>query len=315
MKLSIIVPCYNEEDNVLSFYNTVKNTFENVSFDYEIIFINDGSHDNTFKNLKKIYKESSLNIKIINFSRNFGKESAIYAGLVESVGDYVSIIDADLQQDPKLVLDMTEILDNNDDYDCVATFQEQRKESKPLIFFKNSFYKVINKLTNLGFVNGASDFRTFRRSMAQSLISMSEYHRFSKGLFSWIGFNTHYIPYQASERFAGKSKWSFRKLCRYAIDGIVAFSTTPLRISSIVGMFTAILSVVYLIVVIIQKMFFSIAVPGYATIVVLILLLGGLQLSALGVIGEYLAKIYIQAKGRPIYIAKEIISYEDKKIN
>ncbi|NCC87916.1 MAG: glycosyltransferase [Clostridia bacterium] len=313
MKLSLIVPCYNEEDNVYNFYNAVKDTFNNCSFDYEIIFINDGSHDNTFKNLKKIYKESLLKIKIINFSRNFGKESAIYAGLVKSVGDYVSIIDADLQQNPKFVLDMIEFLDNNDDYDCVATFQEKRKEGKALIFFKNSFYKVINKLTDLDFVNGASDFRTFRRSMAESLISMSEYHRFSKGLFSWVGFNTHYMPYQASERSAGKSKWSFRKLCRYAVDGIVAFSTTPLRISSIIGIFTAILSVIYLIVVIIQKIFLSIAVPGYATIVVLILLLGGLQLSALGIIGEYLAKIYIQSKGRPIYIAKEIISYEDKK--
>lgn len=313
MKLSLIVPCYNEEDNVYSFYNAVKDTFNNCPFDYEIIFINDGSHDDTFKSLKKIYKESLLNIKIINFSRNFGKESAIYAGLVKSVGDYVSIIDADLQQNPKFVLDMIEFLDNNDDYDCVAAFQEKRKEGKALIFFKNSFYKVINKLTDLDFVNGASDFRTFRRSMAESLISMSEYHRFSKGLFSWIGFNTHYIPYQASERSAGKSKWSFRKLCRYAVDGIVAFSTTPLRISSIIGLFTAILSVIYLVVVIIQKMFFSIAVPGYATIVVLILLLGGLQLSVLGIIGEYLAKIYIQSKGRPIYIAKEIISYEDNK--
>ena len=313
MKLSLIVPCYNEEDNVYSFYNAVKDTFNNCPFDYEIIFINDGSHDDTFKNLKKIYKESLLNIKIINFSRNFGKESAIYAGLVKSVGDYVSIIDADLQQNPKFVLDMIDFLDSNDDYDCVATFQEKRKEGKALIFFKNSFYKIINKLTDLDFVNGASDFRTFRRSMAESLISMSEYHRFSKGLFSWIGFNTHYMPYQASERYAGKSKWSFRKLCRYAVDGIVAFSTTPLRISSIIGIFTAMLSVVYLIVVIIQKMFLSIAVPGYATIVVLILLLGGLQLSALGIIGEYLAKIYIQSKGRPIYIVKEVISYEDKK--
>lgn len=313
MKLSLIVPCYNEEDNIYSFYNAVKDTFNNCPFDYEIIFINDGSHDDTFKSLKNIYKESLLNIKIINFSRNFGKESAIYAGLVKSVGDYVSIIDADLQQNPKFVLDMIEFLDNNDDYDCVAAYQEKRKEGKALIFFKNSFYKAINKLTDLDFVNGASDFRTFRRSMTESLISMSEYHRFSKGLFSWIGFNTHYIPYQASERSAGKSKWSFRKLCNYAVEGIVAFSTTPLRISSIIGLFTAILSVIYLVVVIIQKMFFSIAVPGYATIVVLILLLGGLQLSVLGIIGEYLAKIYIQSKGRPIYIAKEIISYEDKK--
>ncbi len=311
MKLSIIVPCYNEEDNVLIFYDAIKNAFSNVSFSYEVVFINDGSEDDTFKNLKKIYAQSSINIKIINFSRNFGKESAIYAGLVESKGDFVSIIDADLQQNPKLILDMVDFLDKNDNYDCVATFQEQRKEGKSLVFFKNTFYKVINKLTDLDFVNGASDFRTFRRSMADSLVNMSEYHRFSKGLFSWVGFNTHYIPYQADERASGNSKWSFRKLFKYAIDGIMAFSTTPLRLSSFIGMFTAVLSVFYLIFVIIQKLCFSIAVPGYATIVVLILFLGGLQLSALGIIGEYLAKIYIQSKGRPIYIAKEIISYED----
>ncbi|MEG0978636.1 MAG: glycosyltransferase, partial [Oscillospiraceae bacterium] len=182
-----------------------------------------------------------------------------------------------------------------------------------LIFFKNAFYKIIGKVTHLDFVNGASDFRTFRRSMADSLINMSEYHRFSKGIFAWVGFNTHYIPYQASERFAGQSKWSFLRLFKYAMEGIVAFTTAPLHISSFIGMITAILSVIYLIFVIIQKLFFAIAVPGYATIVVLILFLGGLQLSALGVIGEYLSKIYIQTKGRPIYIAKEILSYKDKK--
>ena len=314
MKLSIISPCFNEEDNVDIFYNAIKESFSGVSFDFELIFVNDGSEDKTLDKLKKIYNDSPLNIKIVNLSRNFGKESAIYAGLVESSGDYVSLIDSDMQQDPKLIIDMVELLDNNKDYDCVATYQEYRKESKPLIFFKNAFYKIISKLTKLDFVNGASDFRTFRRSMADSIIKMSEYHRFSKGLFAWVGFNTHYIPYEASERFAGKTKWSFRHLFKYAIEGIVAFTTTPLRISSFVGMITAILSVIYLVVVIIQKLCFSIAVPGYATIVVLILFLGGLQLSALGVIGEYLAKIYSQTKGRPIYIAKEILS-KDKKDN
>ncbi|MEG1178895.1 MAG: glycosyltransferase family 2 protein [Oscillospiraceae bacterium] len=313
MKLSVIVPCFNEEDNVDIFYNTIMETFSGVSYDYEILFINDGSKDDTINRLKKIYHDSPLNIKVISLSRNFGKESAIYAGLVESDGDYVSLIDADLQQDPKLILDMVEILDNNSDYDCIATFQEHRNESKPLIFFKNAFYKIIGKVTHLDFVNGASDFRTFRRSMADSLINMSEYHRFSKGIFAWVGFNTHYIPYQASERFAGQSKWSFLRLFKYAMEGIVAFTTAPLHISSFIGMITAILSVIYLIFVIIQKLFFAIAVPGYATIVVLILFLGGLQLSALGVIGEYLSKIYIQTKGRPIYIAKEILSYKDKK--
>lgn len=313
MKLSVVVPCYNEENNINLFYNAFKDAFSHFKFDFEVIFVNDGSTDTTFSKLKALYENSPLNIKIINFSRNFGKESAIYAGLCESVGDYVSLIDSDMQQDPKLILDMVELLDVNDNYDCVAAFQESRRESKSLIFFKNSFYKIISRLTHLDFVNGASDFRTFRRSMADTLVGMSEYHRFSKGLFAWVGFNTHYMPYQANERFSGNSKWSFKHLFKYAIEGIVAFTTTPLHISSFIGMITAIFSVIYLIVVIIQKLCFSIAVPGYATIVVLILLLGGLQLSALGIIGEYLSKIYIQTKGRPIYIAKEILSYKSQK--
>lgn len=311
MKLSLVVPCYNEEDNIQNFYNEVSHVFEDVSFDYEIVFINDGSSDKTLKHLKQLHKESDANIKIISFSRNFGKEAALYAGLKESTGEYISLIDADLQQDPALVLDMVHLLDENEEYDCIATYQEKRKEDKVLVFFKNSFYKLINKITDLNFVNGASDFRTFRRSMADAILGMTEYHRFSKGIFAWIGFNTHYIPYQANERFAGESKWSFFKLLRYALDGIIAFTTLPLQISSFVGAFTAVFSVIYLLVVVIEKLFFSIAVPGYPTIVVLILFLGGLQLSALGMIGEYLSKTYIQGKNRPIYIAKEILGYEE----
>lgn len=312
MKLSIIVPCYNEEKNVDVFHSYLKDTFDDVTFDYEIVFINDGSTDKTLTNLKSIFKQNSKNIKIIDFSRNFGKESAIYAGIVESKGDYVSIIDSDMQQDPKIILDMVKLLDNNEEYDCITAYQKKRKESKPLVFLKNNFYKIITKITKLDFINGASDFRTFRRNMANSIIQMSEYHRFSKGIFAWIGFNTHYIPYEASERFTGETKWSFFKLLRYAIDGIVAFTTMPLKISSFVGAFTALISIIYLIVVIIQKLLYGIDVPGYATTIVLILFLGGLQLSALGIIGQYLSKIYIQTKNRPIYIAKEILSYESK---
>lgn len=307
MKLSIIIPCYNEENNVELIYNEIKNNFKKIK-NYEIIFINDGSKDNTINNLKLISNKARENIKIINFSRNFGKEAAMYAGLKESCGDYVSIIDADMQQDPKLVLEMVEFLDKHQDYDSVATFQQERKEGKILTFFKDSFYKIINKMSETAFIQGASDFRTFRRTMVDSILSLGEYYRFSKGIFSWVGYNTYYMPYEVKERATGKTTWSFWKLFKYAIEGIVSFSTAPLRLATFIGLVSSFVSIIYLLVVIIQKIFFSIAVPGYATIVVLILLIGGLQLFSLGLLGEYVARTYVETKRRPIYIAKEIIT-------
>ena len=306
MKLSLVVPCYNEEKNVSLFYEAVKNDFSGVDFDYELVFVNDGSKDGTFKELQKLC-EGDLPVKIVNFSRNFGKESAMYAGLRESEGDYVTIIDADLQQRPSIALDMVRMLDGEPDYDCVAAYQESRRESKLLVFFKDSFYKLINKFSDTEFVQGASDFRTFRRPMVEAILAMDEYFRFSKGLFSWVGFNTKFIPYKVEERATGNSKWSFKKLFKYALDGIFAFTTAPLRFATIIGLLTSFLSIIYLIVVVIQKLAFGIPVAGYATIVVLILLLGGIQLCCIGIIGEYIARTYIQTKGRPIYIAKQVI--------
>ena len=306
MKLSLVVPCYNEEKNVSLFYDAVKNDFASVDFDYEIVFVNDGSKDATFKELQKLCA-GDIPVKIVNFSRNFGKESAMYAGLKESEGDYVTIIDADLQQRPSIALNMVRMLDAEPEYDCVAAYQEERKESKLLIFFKNSFYKLINKFADTEFVQGASDFRTFRRPMVEAVLSMDEYFRFSKGLFSWVGFNTKFIPYEVEERATGTSSWSFTKLFKYALEGIFAFTTAPLRIATVVGLLASVLSMAYLIVVVIQKLFFGIPVAGYATIVALILLLGGIQLLALGIIGEYIARTYIQTKNRPIYIEKNVI--------
>ncbi len=306
MKLSLVVPCYNEEKNVSLFYNAVKNDFASADFDYEIVFVNDGSKDATFKELQKLCA-GDIPVKIVNFSRNFGKESAMYAGLKETEGDYVTIIDADLQQRPSIALDMVRMLDAEPEYDCVAAYQEERKESKLLIFFKNSFYKLINKFADTEFVQGASDFRTFRRPMVEAVLSMDEYFRFSKGLFSWVGFNTKFIPYEVEERATGTSSWSFMKLFKYALEGIFAFTTAPLRMATVVGLLTSFLSIIYLVVVVIQKLFFGISVAGYATIVALILLLGGIQLLALGIIGEYIARTYIQTKNRPIYIAKNVI--------
>lgn len=306
MKLSLVIPCYNEEKNVSLFYEAVKNDFAQVDFDYELVFVNDGSHDATYKELRKLC-DGDIPVKIVNFSRNFGKESAMYAGLRESEGDYVTIIDADLQQKPSIALDMVKMLDEELDYDCVAAFQEDRKESKLLVFFKNSFYKLINKYADTDFVRGASDFRTFRRPMVEAILSMDEYFRFSKGLFSWVGFNTKFIPYVVQERATGESKWSFRKLFKYALEGIFAFTTAPLRFATVGGLISALLSIIYLVVIVIQKLFFGINVAGFATIVVLILLIGGIELCCLGIAGEYIARIYIQTKNRPIYIAKEVI--------
>ena len=306
MKLSLVVPCYNEEKNIPLFYEAVKKDFANVNFEYELVFVNDGSRDGTFKELQRLC-DGDLPVKILNFSRNFGKESAMYAGLKESEGDYVTIIDADLQQRPSIALDMVNMLDSEPEYDCVAAYQDERKESKLLVFFKDGFYKLINKFSDTEFIQGASDFRTFRRPMVEAVIQMDEYFRFSKGLFSWVGFNTKFIPYEVEERATGTSKWSFWKLFKYAMEGIFAFTTAPLRIATVLGLITSVLSIIYLFVVVIQKLAFGIDVAGYATIVTLILLLGGIQLSCIRIIGEYIARTYIQTKGRPIYIAKDVI--------
>lgn len=310
MKLSLVVPCYNEEDNVRLFFKEAEKVLSGNIESYEIIFINDGSKDSTMKELKKLYyEEKGCNIKVIGFSRNFGKEAAIYAGLSQAVGEYTSVIDADLQQPLYIVLDMVKKLDENSEADCIAAYQDVRKEGKLLSFFKKSFYRLINRISDIEFVSGASDFRTFRRNVTEAVLGMQEYFRFSKGIFSWVGFEVIYIPYEAEERMSGESKWSFKKLFKYAIEGIVSFTTAPLKFATFLGAGTSIIAAIYLIVVVIQKLAFSVDVPGYTTIVGLILLLGGIQMLVLGIIGEYLARMYVQGKNRPIYLTKEILTY------
>lgn len=304
MKLSLIVPCYNEAGNIRAFYEACKKAFENSISSYELIFVNDGSRDGTWKELLALKEEGELNYKLINFSRNFGKEAAMYAGLQKAEGEFVSIIDADLQQRPELVVEMVSYLEENNDCDCVAAYQDKRKEGKITSFFKKTFYKMMNKISDVYFYPGASDFRTFRSTMKDAILELTECHRFSKGIFSWVGFNTHYIPYTVDKRNAGSSTWSTRKLIKYAIEGITAFTVFPLKVSTFVGSLSAAGSLIYMVFVIIQKLAFGIAVPGYATLVVLILLLGGIQLISLGIMGEYISRIYIQGKKRPIYIAK-----------
>lgn len=307
MKLSLVVPCYNEEGNVEKFFSETNRVFSGKVEDYEFVFVNDGSKDDTHNRLKKLYNENkeTSNIQVLSFSRNFGKESAIYAGLNNANGDMVCLIDADLQQRPEVVLEMLDVMNSDEDLDCVTAYQDERKESKVMSAMKSAFYKVINKVTEVDFVNGASDFRLMKRNMVEAIINMTEYHRFSKGIFSWVGFNTKYIPYTVEERESGESKWGFRKLLKYAFEGIVSFTTFPLRLSAYIGFVSALISVLYLIVVVVQKLAFGINVPGYATIVVLVLLIGGIQLFCLGILGEYLSKIYVQVKNRPVYVLRE----------
>ena len=311
MKLSLVVPCYNEAENVAAFQAATIHAFEGCGYSYEIVFVDDGSKDATLHELRKIYKEQKCPVKVVSLSRNFGKEAGIYAGLKQTCGDYIAIIDADLQQRPEIVRDMVNILDEKAEYDVVAAYQDRRGEGKVLSFFKKSFYSLINKLSDINLKADASDFRTFRRSVAESIIALGEYHRFSKGIFAWVGYNTCFIPYVACERAAGSSKWNFWKLFNYALEGIIGYSTKPLRISTFLGCFTAFAALVYLVIVILQKLIAGIDVPGYATIIVLILFLGGMQLFCIGIIGEYIGKIFEQSKDRPIYIAKEILTYEN----
>ncbi len=311
MKLSLVVPCYNEAENVAAFEQAVLDAFSGCGYRYEIIFVDDGSKDATLHNLRKICAQARCPIKVVSFSRNFGKEAAIYAGMEHAEGEYTCLIDADLQQRPEIAREMVEILDTQPEYDMVAAYQDRRNEGKVLSFFKKHFYSIINKLSTVKLKSDASDFRTFRRSVRESILKLGEYHRFSKGIFAWVGYNTCFIPYTACQRHAGTTKWSFRKLLRYAIEGIVGYSTAPLRLATYIGSFTALCAAIYLLIVVLQKLIWGIPVPGYATIIVLILLLGGVQLLCIGIIGAYVGRIFEQSKHRPIYVAKEILVSQD----
>ena len=310
MKLSLVVPCYNEADNVAAFQEAVIQTFDGCGYDFEIVFVDDGSKDATLHELKRLFAEQKCPVKVVSFSRNFGKEAGLYAGLKQTSGAYVSFIDADLQQRPEVVREMVRILDKKPEFDVVAAYQDRRNEGKLLSFFKRSFYSLINRLSDIHLRSDASDFRTFRRSVADSIITLAEYHRFSKGIFAWVGYNTCFVPYVACERTSGVSKWNFRRLLNYAIDGIIGYSTKPLRIATFMGGLSAFAAFIYLIVVVLQKLITGINIPGYATIIVLILFLGGMQLFCIGIIGEYVGRTFEQSKDRPVYIAREILTYE-----
>ena len=310
MKLSLVVPCYNEAENVIPFQEAVIQAFDGCGYDYEIVFVDDGSSDATLHNLKKLFARQACPVKVVSFSRNFGKEAGLYAGLRYASGDYISLIDADLQQRPELVREMVSILEEKEEYDVVAAYQDRRGEGKVLSFFKKCFYKIINLLSKVPLQPDASDFRTFRRSVRDSILELGEYHRFSKGIFAWVGYSTCFIPYTAQPRANGTTKWNFRKLFNYAIEGIIGYSTAPLRLATCLGGVTGIAAIIYLIAVVLEKLVKGIDVPGYATLIVLILLLGSVQLFCIGIIGEYVGRTFEQTKNRPIYITKEILTYE-----
>ena len=306
--LSLVVPCYNESDTVERLYDEFLEVFGQAGLEFETVFVNDGSRDDTPRKLRQIAKKDLTAVKVVNFARNFGKDAAILAGLDLSDGEITVIIDGDLQQSPATVVEMYRYLEENPDTDCVAAVQDRRREGCVLSMFKRTFYSIINRLSQVEFVAGASDFRAFRRPMRDAILNMREYFRFSKGIFSFVGFETHFLPYEARARGGGVSKWSFWKLLRYAIDGIVGFSIAPLRFITILGMLVSFASFAYLVVVIIQKLINGAnEIRGYPTIITLILLLGGFQLLALGIIGEYLGRNYIETKKRPIYIMTEVI--------
>lgn len=313
MKLSLIVPCFNEAENVELFQKETIQAFQGCGYSFEIIFVDDGSSDATLHNLRKLYEQQRCPVKVVSFSRNFGKEAGLYAGLQYAQGDYISLIDADLQQRPEIVREMVDFLEKNAEYDVVAAYQDRRWEGKVLSFFKKTFYRVINKMSDVTLQPEASDFRTFRKSVRDSILKLGEYHRFSKGIFAWVGYKTHYIPYTACQRAFGTTKWSFRKLLNYAIEGIIGYSTAPLRLSTWLGGLTGIAAVLYLIAVVLQKLIWGIDVPGYATIIVLILFFGSVQLFCIGIIGEYVGRIFEQSKQRPIYIAKEVLLPQEGK--
>ena len=304
-KISIVVPCYNEQEVLPMFYEELNKVMKKLgNVELELILVNDGSKDNTLKEFKELASKDER-VRYISFSRNFGKEAAMYAGLEASTGDYVAIMDADLQDPPKLLLEMYDILENSD-YDCVGTRRVTRKgEPKIRSFFAKLFYKLMKKISKMDIVDGARDFRLMTRQMTDSIVSMQEYNRFSKGIFTWVGFKTKWLEYENVERAAGKSKWSFWKLFIYSLDGITAFSTFPLVIAAILGMLFCILAFIMILVIIFKTIAFGEPVSGWPSTVCAILFVGGVQLFCTGIIGQYIAKTYLEVKKRPIFIVKE----------
>ena len=304
-KMSVIVPCYNEEEALQYFYEEIDNVSKKMKeLNFEFIFVDDGSSDKTLEEVKKIAKEDKR-VRYISFSRNFGKEAAMLAGLEYSKGDYVTIIDADLQDPPKLLEEMYHLI-NEEGYDTVGTRRVTRKGEPPIrSFFARIFYKLINSMSKTEMVDGARDYRLMTRQVVDAIISMREYNRYSKGIFSFVGFKTKWLEYENVERVAGETKWSFWKLFIYALEGITAFSTIPLILSAVLGFVFCVVSFIMILVIVLKTLVFGDPVSGWPSLVCIIFLLSGIQLFSIGVIGQYLSKTYLETKNRPIYIVRE----------
>lgn len=305
--ISVIVPCFNEQETINIYYDAMTKLQEQTNkFKLEYWFIDDGSKDRTYSILKDLQKAHSDEVHFISFSRNFGKESALYAGLNEVTGDYIAVMDVDLQDPPEMLPEMFDLLEDGE-YDCVGTARMDREgENKIISFFSDGFYKVINKMSQTKIIPGARDYRLMTRQMVEAIKSMTEYNRFSKGIFSWVGFKTKYLPYKNRERSAGSTSWNFWKLFKYAITGIVDFSEGPLMFATWMGTFFSIVSVIGIIAVFIRKLIYPLSsVGGWASMVSIILFIGGIQLLSIGILGEYIGKIFLEVKKRPIYIVKD----------
>lgn len=304
-KISIVVPMYNEQEALGILYRELKRVTETIpEHEFEYLFVNDGSKDATLDEIKKL-AEQDARVRYVSFSRNFGKEAAMYAGLKSASGDYVALMDADLQDPPALLPQMIQMIESGE-CDNVATRRVNRKGEPPIrSFFAKCFYKVMRKLTNIEIADGARDYRLMSRAMVDSILSVSEYNRFSKGIFAWVGYETRWLEFENVERAAGETKWSFWKLVRYSFDGIVNFSDTPLRISSYLGLLLTGLSFVAIIIEVIRALVFGDPVAGWPSLVCIITFIGGIQLFCMGIMGQYIAKTYMEVKRRPHYIVKE----------
>ena len=303
-KISIIVPCFNEEEALPLFYDEITKVMKSIRVDYELLLVNDGSKDNTMEVMKQLSKKDK-HVLYLSFSRNFGKESAMYAGFVNATGDYVAVMDADMQDPPSLLPEMVRIL-KTEDYDSVATRRKTREgESKVRSFFARAFYRIINKISDSDIIDGARDFRLMKRPMVDAILSMTEYNRFSKGIFGWVGFRTYWLAYENVERVAGTTSWSFWGLFKYAFSGFVNFSLAPLNIATFIGFASTGMSFIYLVFVLIKYLLFGDPVQGWATLICVILFLGGIQLLCIGIIGQYVGKTYLEVKNRPRYIVSE----------
>ena len=305
-KISVIVPCYNEQEAIPFFYDEIVKISKIMENDaeFEYLFINDGSKDKTINVLRELAKRDER-VKYVSFSKNFGKEAAMYAGLEKSSGDYIAVMDVDLQDPPELLVQMFQDLESGE-YDCVATRRVSRKGEPPIrSLFAKLFYSMINKISKTEIVDGARDYRLMTRQMVDAILEVKEYNRFSKGIFSWVGFNTKWLEYENVERRAGETKWSFWKLLKYSLDGIVAFSTVPLSIASMLGLLLCFIAFVLIIVIVVKTLAFGDPVAGYPSLMCVILFVGGVQLFCMGILGKYLSKTYLETKKRPIYLVKE----------